>query len=370
MHHVRMTDAAGAAAGAWADETSATFRVADPLGDLDGVRLVQDVRIPAEHLTFGRKGGYWELEIKRPPLNRMEYRLELSHRNGRREVVQDPANPRNAQGAFCTTSVLQFPEYEPPSWLSAQQGAGPGSDGPDATFDVPATALGVPVPVRLWTPPGSADDERLPLLVVNDGPEYDSLAMLTRYLSAGITGGWLPRLRAALLGPGERDDWYSANARYARGVHHAVLPAIASKVATSVRIGMGTSLGALAMLHAHCQYPDSFDALFLQSGSFFVARLDPQERRFRYFERIVRFVGRVHSGGILARPVPTVLTCGAIEENIENNRLMTRTLLAQGYDAELHEVPDMHNYTAWRDAFDPFLSGLLRHMGQGMQVSP
>ena len=54
--------------------------------------------------------------------------------------------------------------------------------------------------------------------------------------------------------------------------------------------------------------------------------------------------------------MPVVLTCGAAEENIHNNRLMARTLAAQGYPASLHEVPDMHNYTAWRDAFEPHLT--------------
>jgi enterochelin esterase family protein len=40
-------------------------------------------------------------------------------------------------------------------------------------------------------------------------------------------------------------------------------------------------------------------------------------------------------------------------------------LAAQGYRSELHEVPDLHNYTGWRDAFDPhltkLLAGLWRH---------
>jgi enterochelin esterase family protein len=31
----------------------------------------------------------------------------------------------------------------------------------------------------------------------------------------------------------------------------------------------------------------------------------------------------------------------------------------QGYDAALHELADLHNYTAWRDAFDPHLTGVL-----------
>jgi enterochelin esterase-like enzyme len=54
-----------------------------------------------------------------------------------------------------------------------------------------------------------------------------------------------------------------------------------------------------------------------------------------------------------------VLTCGSAEENAENNRLMARTLANQGYPVALQEVPDLHNYTAWRDAFEPHLTGLL-----------
>ena len=60
------------------------------------------------------------------------------------------------------------------------------------------------------------------------------------------------------------------------------------------------------------------------------------------------------------RPVPVTLTCGAIEENVDNNRLMAQALRARGYPVAWHEVPDMHNYTAWRDAFDPYLTRLLR----------
>ena len=224
---------------------------------------------------------------------------------------------------------------------------------------MPVAALDAAVSVRLWSPQDAPDDERLPLLVVHDGPEYDALASLTRYLSAGTAGHWLPRLRAALLSPGPRNLWYSANPRYSQALCTAVLPAITGQVATGVRVGMGTSLGALAMLHAHCRYPDAFDALFLQSGSFFWPRFDSHERRFPYYREIVGFVTEVHDGGLPPGPVPAVFTCGAIEENIENNRLMIKTLRDRGYPATLHEVPDMHNYTAWRDALDPGLTELL-----------
>jgi enterochelin esterase family protein len=57
--------------------------------------------------------------------------------------------------------------------------------------------------------------------------------------------------------------------------------------------------------------------------------------------------------------VPVALTCGTAEENVHNNRLMARALAGQGYPTEFSEVPDMHNYTAWRDAFEPHLTALL-----------
>jgi len=61
-------------------------------------------------------------------------------------------------------------------------------------------------------------------------------------------------------------------------------------------------------------------------------------------------------------PVPVAMTCGAEEENVYNNRLMASALAAQGYDVHLAEVPDLHNYTAWRDALDPDLTRLLARL--------
>jgi enterochelin esterase-like enzyme len=330
------------------------LRVPDPGHRLADVRLRQDVGIAGD---FRRSGDDWQLVIERPPVSRMEYLVELRYADGRREIVTDPGNPRQVAGAFGMKSVLEFPPYAPPGWLAA-----PAEPGRSHTFDLPVPSLGGSVSVTMWSPADAGDAEPLPLLVAHDGPEYDALANLTGYLSAGVTAKWLPRLRAALLGPGPRDRWYSANTRYASALRRVVLPALIDRYATTVRVGMGASLGALAMLHTHCRHPGAFGALFLQSGSFFCPRFDHHERRFPYYQRIVRFVAEVHGGGLPARRVPVVLTCGVIEENVRNNRLMAQALRAQGYPARLHEVPDMHNYTAWRDAFDPHLTRLLRRM--------
>ena len=45
-----------------------------------------------------------------------------------------------------------------------------------------------------------------------------------------------------------------------------------------------------------------------------------------------------------------------------NNREMAEALRRHGYPLRLDEVPDAHNYTGWRDAFDPGLTDLLRHV--------
>jgi enterochelin esterase family protein len=308
-----------------------TFLVPDHGHRQAGVRLGQEVGIPGDQLGFRRSGDDWELDLPRPPVSRIEYLLELRYADGSRELITDRANPLRVQGAFGEKSVLEFPGYRPPDWLAAAKA------GVTRSVDVPARSLGASISVLVWAPADADDSEQLPMLIVHDGPDYEALASLGKYLSAGVAGGWLPRMRAALLAPGPRGRWYSANTRYSRALRTSVIPALAELVATSSRIGMGTSLGALAMLHAHCLHPDSFDALFLQSGSFFVPSVDGHERRFPYFQRATAFVAQVHAGNMPGKPVPTSLTCGAIEENV-------------------------HNYTAWRDAFDPDLTRLLQRM--------
>ena len=155
----------------------------------------------------------------------------------------------------------------------------------------------------------------------------------------------------ALLAPRDRDEWYSASARYTRALVSDVMPAL-NPVDP---VGMGASLGALAMLHAHVRRP--FAGLFLQSGSFFVLRHDAHEHRHPRFRRIIRATRELKRDAGVSEPV--VMTCGIAEENLANNRLMARALATQQFDVELHVVPDMHNYTGWRDALHPHLTRLL-----------
>jgi len=325
------------------------LRLADPDGRYSAVRLRSDLAT----LDYDRAGAEWTLDIGAAPVTRLEYELELLSADGASECVCDPGNPSRAPGAFGEKSVLLLEGYEPPAWLS--------EEGVPGRFDeatIRGRGLGASVAVRVWSPADAEDADPLPLLVANDGPEYAELAGLTGYCAAMIAGGALPSHRVALLAPGARDEWYSASPLYAGALVRGVLPAVAAEVAVrGAPVAMGASLGALAMLHAQHRHPGAFAGLFLQSGSFFMARHDRQERGFSRWARVTAFVQEVLGGGRGTGAAPAVLTCGAAEENIHNNRLMAAAL-----GDPLYERPDLHNYTAWRDALHPHLTGLLEEL--------
>jgi enterochelin esterase-like enzyme len=265
----------------------------------------------------------------------MEYRLEADG-----ESFCDPHNPRRTPGVFGERSVVEFPGYAAPRWLSAPE--------PDPPVQVAPS-------VRVWAPPDTDPHRPLPLLTVHDGGEYERLAQLPRLIAHAIGAGRMPPGRIALLDPQHRDDDYSASARYARTLA-ASLPRFAPATAHT---GLGASLGALALLHTRWLHPGAFGALLLQSGSFFRQRWDRQESGFPRFRRISRFVGQVLHGGPAATPIPIALTCGAPEENLANNRAVAAALRRQGHTAELHVNRDAHNYVGWRDTLDPYLVELL-----------
>jgi enterochelin esterase-like enzyme len=337
--------------------------VPDPERRLRRVRLVQELWRPRLGPDFQRAGGNgsWQLRFTPPPVARIEYQLELTHADGGVEVVCDPGNPLRAPGPFGEKSVLELPGYRPPAWLASD--APPGRT---QTVEVPSRTLGADVPVTVWSPRGTRTRRPLPLLVAHDGPEYAEYSGLLRFLAIECAADTIPPLRAALVPPVERNRDYSASARYARALAREILPRLEPLAPTEGgargRAGMGTSLGALAMLHAHRRYADVFGGLFLQSGSFFRQRYDRHERDFPHFRRISRFVGRVLAGGAEGEPIPVAMTCGSEEENLANNRAVAAALAAQGNDVRFDLVRDAHNWVAWRDAFEPHLSAFLQRL--------
>lgn len=337
------------------------FSFPDPDRELAAVRLHQDLARPRNGPDFvlipGGKG--WVLHFPRLPVTRMEYKIELVHQGGDSELLCDPWNPLRVGGAFGEKSVVELPGYEAPTWLD--RAAPLGSLEP---FEIKSRAVRARVQGLMWASAGADPEDVLPLLIAHDGPEYAELSALTKFLDVCVEEGRLPPMRAALLAPpGDRDESYSASAAYSRALAHEILPALTTLVPTAhgrrMRVGMGASLGALALLHTHRRFPASLGSLYLQSGSFFRQRFDKQESDFPRFRRIGRFVGQILSAEDWAHPIPVTMTCGGVEENLANNRATGGALVRQGYDVSFVEHPDAHNYTGWRDTLDPHLVDLL-----------
>ena len=341
-------------AGPRVGDQAVEFELADPR--LRGVALLHELR-GDRRVEFSRNGRAWTLTFPRLGADRLEYVLELTYRTGRRAVVPDPANPLRAPGPFGEKSVIEFPGYEVPEWVEDEDAA----QGSLRALPLDSVRLRSTFPALLWSAADTDPERPLPLLVVHDGPEYADYSSLVRLLDHIVDFGEVPELRAALLPPpGNRNESYSASARYANALAADVLPALAGYAPTDrPPVVMGASLGALAALHAHFRNPGAFGGLFLQSGSFFRRRFDSHERGFGRFARITRFVGEVHGRRGFAARLPVTLTCGVAEENLDNNRALASALDRRGWDLRTYWNHDAHNWIAWRDALHPHLANLL-----------
>lgn len=324
------------------------FALPDPDRRHVEVQLGQEVVRPRLGPHFAWRDGAWQLDFERPEVDRLEYLLGIDG-----EFAPDTGNPLRARGPFGDKSVVEWPEYEPPAWLDSIADAGPVEH-----LEIRCRRLVARIQVLLYsTPDPPAVDA--PLVVVHDGPEYAEYAGLTRFLDVMSWEERIPPLRAALIQPVDRNETLSASALYSGALVRELIPAIAKRAPHGRRIGMGASLGALAMLHAHRRHPKAFDGLLLQSGSFFRQRWDKHESGFPRYRRITRFVGTVLNAEDWGAPIPIALTCGTGEENRANNEAVADALARQGYPAWLAHIRDAHTWTCWRDAFDPHLPALL-----------
>ncbi len=339
-------------------EDALVFTVDDPDGTWTRVGLDCDDAVMGRR-RFRRTATGWLLSIPRPDLNRLEYRLVVSRRDGETEVVCDPANPVRVPTAFGERSVALMPGYERPAWLRRDVHEGTRREltlsGNRGTEECP-----IEIPITVWSPAGLTDETPARLLVVHDGPEYLELADLAHYAASVITAGEVPTFRLACLHPVERDPWYAANADYLRAELDVLDQLVDISPTVDRWVTLGASLGGLSSLLLALAGGDRFAGAMAQSGSFFTPDLDPQESSYPFFARVVEAVRRVEQADPVDRPLQLALTCGRLEENFPNNDAMASALADQGHLVAFVPVQDLHNYTAWRDALHPTLTNLLQ----------
>ncbi len=326
-------------------------RYADPGHTAERVGVWAHLRLG--DTSMARVTGGWEVRLGDLPVDRLEYLLDVDGR-----LQPDPGNPDVVPGPFGDHSWVALPDYHPPAWLDLEP-----VPAERAVLTLSRTAVGR-VDTELWSPADAAPGERLPLLISHDGPEMDEYGALTSYVGALIGAGRLPRLRVALVAAGPRNKRYAANPAYARVLATRLVPALRDAVGVDGRpVLMGQSLGALAALHAAWTDPGTFAGLFLQSGSYFTADLDPQESGFEFWPEVTGFVASVRAAQQAAPDAPvTTLTCGTAEENHANNLAMRDQLARVGIETGWGEIRDGHTWTCWRDSLDPYLTDLLERV--------
>ncbi|AZI57769.1 esterase [Nakamurella antarctica] len=333
-------------------QTDVTFLMPDPHSEYDGVRLELDFSVAPADLDFSAVDGGWQLVLPRPAVGRFEYQFTL-RRGQDYEWTIDPANPASVPNPFGAKSEVRFPDYEEPHWLDSV------AAGSSLSIKTRPRFLSQAVPVTLWSPEGLDPRQMTPLLIANDGSDMADRGSLLGWATAAQAAG---PFRVALLDPphGLRDEWYAANPAYADEIVRSVLPAIRRKVRVGAVVGLGASLGGLAMVALQARHPAAVSALAVQSGSYFTADLDAQESDFYHFAQICSAVTaiaeRSHSQ---VRPVPVLITCGVVEENFANNLAMAAALAGQGYELRMREVADAHTMIGWRDCWSPDLEELL-----------
>lgn len=321
------------------------FRLPDPERRYARVRLDAGLGTAGARPELDWADGAWSVAVDLPPLHRVEYGFEVTM------TVLDPANPASVDTGFGHRSVLELPTYAAPGWVDRAAPAG-------TTTALATDVEGVTA--ALWSPQDLDDDAEVPLVVVHDGPDYAERGLLTRYLAVLAADRTTPPARALLLTAHPRETLYAASEEYADALVTQLIPVARQRCATSASIAVGASLGALAALHAQWRYPGTFEALLLQSGSFFTPETDPQESAFARWAEVTGFVSEVHADDAAAAELPPIaITCGGPEENALNNRLLARRLAEVGVTVTHSEVPDLHNFTCWRDALDPALRDLL-----------
>ncbi|NNG20675.1 esterase [Naumannella sp. ID2617S] len=330
--------------------------LADPDRMWAAVALDTHLAVPLPRSYTTVPGG-WELSFPLPPLDRLEYGVRLTTAEGITETVPDPGNPRRAGGSFGDRSWLPLrlsdgSLYAEPVWLGAKSVAHHLEH-----WGLAETPIG-DLAAHVWSPASADPRDDLPMLLVHDGPELDRFGRLTQWVGSQIAVGQLPPLRVVLLEPGDRDVRYSANDAYADVLAEAVGVLRQRWPSSSHPVLIGASLGGLAALQAARRHRGTFAGLWLASGSFFTPRTDPEERAYRFFDRIAAF-----TADVAADPpdeVAITMVCGAAEENLTNNRLLRDRLRARGLEVGWGTVRDGHNTTCWRDLFEPHLGDLLR----------
>lgn len=226
------------------------------------------------------------------------------------------------------------------------------------------------IPISLWSPNGDPANIARPLLVVHDGPEYEARADLLHKISGWVGDGSIGSYNVALLAPDDANNiqrlgHYAASDAYSTVLLQRILPELERRAPVDgALVGMGASMGALAMLHSS----SAFDGLFLQSASIhhpdYGSEQEYKDMYAKYgsvadYEQVKQFVEKARQNLTDGNRLTISMTCGD-ESNYEGNKAMFYALRSQGHEILGGHVPNGgHNFESWGGNLKPHLKDFL-----------
>lgn len=318
-------------------------------GQADSVSLQHWVYGLPSRLELQRvgKSRWWMLSLDLPRRSRIEYKLVV-RRHGHEEWLLDPRNERIAHDPFGGNSVVHMTGYEEPEWSLPQV---TGNRGTFETWTIPSHALQSEREIRVYLPPRYRPNRRHRLLLLHDGDDYVRYSRLAAVLDNLITRWEVPPLVVGLLNPQDRLVEYGADRRHAEFVVEELLPELERRYPIirepSGRCLGGASFGGVASLATAWYYPNTFDMLLLQSGSFAFTDIG-RHTRGPVFDPVVKFMNRFRDS--IGKPAKQFyLSCGVYESLIYENRSLVPLLQSAGFQVKFEEARDGHNWENWRD---------------------
>jgi enterochelin esterase family protein len=194
--------------------------------------------------------------------------------------------------------------------------------------------------LRLYHPPTK---ERVPLMIVYDGPDYLTRGRLPVIVDNLIAAKRIRPIAMAFLpnaGPRRGLEYACSDATLA-WIEHDVLP-LANRELNLLNLKkhagafgvLGASFGGLMSIYTGLRMPEIFGRVLSQSPVF-----ETDGRDFVAVD-LIR-----HSS---ARP-KIYMDVGALDFLLEDNRRILPLLRERNFDVTYHEYGGAHNYTSWRN---------------------
>ncbi len=328
-------------------------------GEATRVELVRAGADSARTDLFRVPGSdLWILRLPVEQDDRFEYTLAV-HRDGRAELIVDPANPHRIGDATGERSVCR--SHGNHRHVRAETDGAPA--GLIETVAVSSETFGATREEQVYLPPGYAPEGIYPLVVIHDGAAFAAPADVAAALDSLIASGDIPPVVVTCVQTRDRSGAYHGARRHGRYLVTELLPVLAARYALSLlphdRVLVGTGLGAVASISTAVRYPGAFGGLVLKAGAFVLDQGKLTTSPRPVFHGTARLTRGLQRAGTLPA-TRAFVSAGDLAGPAPESRALASFLLERGADVRLASPSAGDNRQNWRDQLRDGLKWVLR----------